>query len=227
MELRHETLKDQLSKLDPEVQRLRSENEMLARHSGDLAVEEQKLEGENSRLEEDNRKKSCQVDQRRQSNEVLQQQNNELQDQVREQERRLIQLQTVEQPQLEARLREIQGKINDCIGRFASLNDQIHEAEDQQSEAVETLSRLTGQLQEAKARREEAQRQKRRSHRDWPAPAPTRKASSERSPRYPVCWRRKIRRICRMCWSSSAVVWLCAGISWPNRKWTWLPRRRH
>lgn len=74
MELRHETLKDQLSKLDPEVQRLRSENEMLARHSGDLAVEEQKLEGENSRLEEDNRKKSCQVDQRRQSNEVLQQQ---------------------------------------------------------------------------------------------------------------------------------------------------------
>lgn len=160
MELRHETLKDQLSKLDPEVQRLRSENEMLARHSGDLAVEEQKLEGENSRLEEDNRKKSCQVDQRRQSNEVLQQQNNELQDQVREQERRLIRLQTVEQPQLEARLREIQDKINDCIGRFASLNDQIHEAEDQQSEAVETLSRLTGQLQEAKARREEAQRQK-------------------------------------------------------------------
>lgn len=48
LELRHETLKDQLSKLDPEVQRLRSENEMLARHSGDLAVEEQKLEGENS-----------------------------------------------------------------------------------------------------------------------------------------------------------------------------------
>ena len=66
----------------------------------------------------------------------------------------------MEQPQLEARLREIQDKINDCIGRFASLNDQIHEAEDQQSEAVETLSRLTGQLQEAKACREEAQRQK-------------------------------------------------------------------